>query len=143
MNVSFNFLATIPLNSRRKLRSFIQKLFALERKVPGDLNFIFCSDDYLLKINKTYLNHNFYTDVITFDLSENAKEIISGDIYISADRIKDNAIAFQTTIGRELHRVIFHGILHLCGYKDKSKASKIQMTAKENQYLTLYFQSLS
>jgi rRNA maturation RNase YbeY len=103
------------------------------------LGFIFCSDDYLLKINQDFLKHNYYTDIITFDLSEPGTNIISGDIYISVDTVRDNAQRFNTSIVRELHRVIFHGILHLCGYSDKTKAQQLIMREMEDKYLELYF----
>jgi rRNA maturation RNase YbeY len=98
------------------------------------LNFIFCSDEYLHKINVDYLNHDTYTDVITFPYSIAPVE---GDIYISVDRIRDNAKTFGDVFDRELHRVIIHGVMHLIGYDDKSPEDKKRMTLKENQYLSL------
>lgn len=94
------------------------------------LSFIFCSDDYLLKINKAYLNHDYFTDVITFDYSENKR--ISGDIFISTDMIRYNALQFAKNEKNELLRVIIHGVLHLCGFKDKSVDDKVEMTKQEN-----------
>jgi rRNA maturation RNase YbeY len=139
MNVSFNFLSTIALGSRNKLKSFIADLITEEGKTLNNLNFIFCSDEYLLNINNTYLGHNFYTDIITFDLREKGSKNISGDIFISTDRVRDNAQVFNSKLNIELHRVIFHGVLHLCGYKDKLKKAKLEMTAKEDYYLSKYF----
>src|SRR5690606_29663466 len=101
-----------------------------------ELNFIYCSDDYLLKINKEYLNHDTYTDTVTFDNSEIKGEVL-GDIFISIDRIRENAKTFKTTIKDELHRIMIHSTLHLLGYKDKSPKDKTVMTAKENEYLAL------
>ncbi len=124
--------------ARKKLKLFIQKLFDLEGKKLDNLSYIFCSDEYLLGINNEFLKHDFYTDVITFDLSVN-KEEISGEIYLSIDRIKDNAKQQQVSFNEELHRVILHGALHLCGYKDKKKEEIVEMRAKENKYLALYF----
>lgn len=101
----------------------------------SELNFIFCSDDYLLEINKKYLNHDTYTDIVTFDSSED-ETTIAGDIFISVDRMKENARKFQVAEVDELHRVIIHGVLHLCGYHDKKKEDKILMTSKEDTYLS-------
>lgn len=112
-----------------KMNSLIEN----EKKVMGDISVIFCSDAYLLKINEEYLNHNYYTDIITFDYCENS--LISGDLFISLERIADNAEKFNTSFRKELYRVIFHGLLHLVGYKDKTSDEKTEMTAKENFYL--------
>jgi rRNA maturation RNase YbeY len=98
---------------------------------------VFCSDRELLKINRTFLKHDFYTDIITFDLSES--KTIQGEIYISVDRVRDNARKLETTFNSELHRVIFHGALHLCGYKDKDKQSRLKMRVREEYYLNQYF----
>ncbi len=140
MNISFNFLAKISLPKRQQLKSFITDIFKNEKKKARSLNYIFCSDQYLLEINKTYLGHNYFTDIITFDLTEPGSKTIEGEIYISIDTVKDNAKRFKTTISKELYRVIFHGVLHLCGYDDKTITDKSQMTEKENYYLEKYFQ---
>ncbi len=116
------------------LRLWIVKTIESENYQLKELNFIFCSDKYLLKINQEYLNHDTYTDIITFDNSEVSMEI-SGDIYISIDRVKENSKTFKTNFIDELHRVIIHGILHLLGYTDKSKKDKELMTQKEDSYL--------
>ncbi|SEM84299.1 rRNA maturation RNase YbeY [bacterium A37T11] len=100
-----------------------------------DLNIIFCSDEYLFQINVQYLNHHTYTDIITFDNSEK-NDTICGDIFISIDRIKENSQSYGTGMKDELDRVIIHGVLHLCGYKDKGSENKKEMTAKENHYLS-------
>lgn len=102
----------------------------------GDLNFIFCSDQYLLDLNKQYLNHDYYTDIITFDYSE--ESTISGDIFISTDRVGENAVSFGVDVSKELLRICVHGVLHLIGYKDKSVEDKEIMTSKENDHLTKY-----
>ncbi len=102
------------------------------------LTFIFCTDEYLLEINRSYLKHDYYTDIITFDLSENISSCI-GELYISIDRVKDNANTHAADTNTELHRVIFHGILHLCGYGDKSEQEIVIMRRKENYYLRQYF----
>ena len=106
---------------------------------PKEISIIFCSDEYLLEINKQHLNHNYFTDIITFDLTPKNEKEITSELYISTDRVKHNAKDYNTTISNELHRVIFHGILHLCGFKDKSKKDTVLMRAKEQEYLSLYF----
>jgi probable rRNA maturation factor len=128
----------IQLSSRNGLKQFIASIFKMERKQLGNLTYIFCSDEYLLQMNRDHLNHDYYTDIITFDLSD-GNGLIQGEIYISTDRVRDNASQLSTSINNELHRVIFHGVLHLCGYKDKTKADAILMRSKEDQYLNLYF----
>ena len=115
------------------LDNLINNLILNELKKVGDISIIFCSDNYLLDINKQYLNHNYYTDIVTFDYGE--KSVISGDLFISVDRVKENAIVFSTTFPRELFRVVFHGILHLIGYNDKTEEEKKEMRFKEDYYL--------
>ncbi len=106
-----------------------------EEKVLGDLTIIFCSDDYLLEVNREHLNHDYYTDIITFDYS--VFPIVSGDLFISVDRVKENATDFNVSFEHELHRVIIHGFLHLCGYFDKTNEDELLMRSKENQALSL------
>ncbi len=129
---------TIRVPERRRLREFIEAIITRKGKKPGSLNYIFCSDEYLLNINRQYLQHDYYTDIITFDLDSDPK-LVTGEIYISADRVRENAKSFGSTINHELHRIMFHGILHLCGYKDKLKAEKLAMTREEDRLLKLYF----
>ena len=137
--VQFHFLDRNPaLRERSRLKLFIEKLFMLEKQKLGNLSYVFCSDEHLLGINKDFLKHDFYTDVITFDLSPSKNEI-EGEVYLSVDRIKDNAKQLGVSIKEELHRVIFHGALHLCGYKDKKNAEEQQMRSAENKYLKRYF----
>ena len=137
--VQFYFLDSQPaLKERTQLKLFIEKLFIREKKTLSNLSYIFCSDEHLLTINKDFLRHDFYTDIITFDLSSSKTEI-EGEIYVSVDRVKDNAKQFDVSFKEELHRVIFHGALHLCGYKDKKKAEEQQMRSAENKYLKRYF----
>ena len=114
----------------------IDDLIKSENKDQGDLTVIFCSDDYLLEINKTHLSHDYYTDIITFDYTEN--NIISGDLFISYDRVVDNANSFHVELMNELSRVVFHGVLHLCGYKDKSQEDELLMREKEEFYLNKF-----
>ena len=126
------------LREATRLKQFISQLFKREGKALGGLNYIFCSDKYLLQINRLYLRHDYYTDIITFDLSAPGEDTL-GEIYISLDRVNENASNEDVSFTRELHRVIFHGALHLCGYKDKSKPDKLRMTQMEDKYLQLYF----
>lgn len=139
MNISFNFSSKVSLENRTKLKIFISSIFTKEHKKADSLCIVFCSDAFLLHFNKTYLQHNYYTDIITFNLSAPNSKVIDGEIYISVDTIRDNAIRFSTTIKQELHRVIFHGVLHLCGYRDKTTIDKKVMTTMENKYLNEYF----
>jgi probable rRNA maturation factor len=126
------------LKNRNKLKNFISVLLKNEEKQVCDLNYIFCTDQALLRINRKYLNHDFYTDVISFDLSELPNQIIA-DIYISIDRVKENALKLKSPFVKELHRVIFHGTLHLCGYNDKTISQKEVIRKKEDFFLNLYF----
>ncbi len=126
------------LKDRTRLKLFIEALFIKEKKKLGNLSYIFCSDEHLLTINKDFLKHDFYTDVITFDLSSSKNEM-EGEVYLSVDRIKENAKQLGISFKEELHRVIFHGALHLCGYKDKKKGDVLSMRSKEDQYLKRYF----
>jgi rRNA maturation RNase YbeY len=126
-NISFK------LSNCQKLKTWIKQVAADEGKTLGDVNYIFCGDDYLLSINKTYLNHDYFTDVITFDYSE--RLVISGDVFISVDTVRTNAQEYNVPFEDELCRVMIHGILHLCGYKDFSKKEKIAMREREDLYL--------
>lgn len=137
--VHFHFLQrNFSFSDRSILKAFIENLFKKEKKRLEELRYIFCSDDYLLEINKNYLKHNFYTDIITFDLSEPNKPI-NAEIYISVDRVRENAAHFKSSFKKELHRVIFHGALHLSGYKDKKVDEQQLMRKMEDKYLDLYF----
>ena len=137
MIVDFHFMEKVSLTNRGELKKFIRKSVADLGK-EGNIRVIFCSDDYLLGINRKYLKHDYLTDIITFELSPESHSI-QGELYISIDRVRENAVVFKTSIKKELHRVIFHGILHLLGYKDKSKSDKLQMKAKEEEWLKRYF----
>jgi len=128
----------LTLKERGNLKGFINNLIIKEKRKLNNLNYIFCSDQALLRINRKYLGHNFYTDVVTFDLSSSPKEILA-DIYISVARIKENAKNLQIPIKEELHRVMFHGLLHLCGYNYKTEQQKKLMRKMEDFYTTLYF----
>lgn len=137
--IRFYFLDKKPaLKERTRLKLFIEKIFATEKTGLANLSYVFCSDEHLLGINKDFLKHDFYTDIITFDLSSDKREI-EGEVYISIDRVKDNAKTVGVSFNEELHRVIFHGALHLCGYKDKTSKDSLIMRRKENGYLKAYF----
>ena len=120
------------LKNKNILKKWISSVVKKNKREIQDLNFVFCSDEFLLNINKQFLNHDTYTDIITFDYSmDNKNQAISGDIYISIERVRENAGKFSKTVEQELHRVIIHGTLHLLGYKDKTKAAKAEMTKQE------------
>lgn len=122
------------LSQKQKHREWLMALAKEEGYQVRELNYIFCDDDYLHKINVEYLDHDTLTDIITFDSSE-VKGKIEGDIFISVDRVKENAALFQGTFENEMKRVLAHGLLHLCGYKDKTEAEEKQMRSKEGYYI--------
>jgi probable rRNA maturation factor len=124
------------LKNKTKVKHWIKSAILAEGYTLKELNYIFCSDQYLLQINQQYLDHDTYTDIVTFDNSEKDK-VIEGDIFISIDRIRENAVKFNSGEVNELHRVIIHGALHLLGYQDKKVESKKIMTSKEDHYLTI------
>ncbi len=129
------------LGFRTKLKSFINKQCLKEGIRIETLHYVFCSDDFVLDINKRYLNHNFYTDIISFDLSEQRGHLI-GDVYISIDRVKENAKTGGNRYTHELLRVIFHGALHFCGYKDKKPAEMKTMRSMEDKWLKAYLKMI-
>jgi rRNA maturation RNase YbeY len=138
--VQFFFLQPVSvLKQRIMLKSFLQKTAIKEGRPIHSLNIIFCSDEYLLSINKQFLNHDYYTDIITFDLSESKKGPVTAELYISYDRVKDNARQMKTTTTKELHRVVFHGLLHLLGYKDKTTKDQMEMRKMEDKLIAKYF----
>ena len=141
MSISFNQAdSRVTLANRVALKSFIEKRVKKEGFSIETLTYVFCSDKYLLKMNKDFLSHNYYTDIISFDLSETPGNLI-GEVYISVDRVKDNAKTLGTSLKEELHRVIFHGALHFCGYKDKKPADTIKMRQMEDAWLSAYMKS--
>jgi probable rRNA maturation factor len=135
--IRFNFLESIGLSDRRSLKQFLGRLFKKEGQSLAELQYVFCSDHYLLIINHQYLGHDFYTDIITFPLSEKHQPI-NAEIYISVDRVRENAHKYDSSLKKELHRVIFHGALHLCGYQDKQARQQQEMRRREDYYLKLY-----
>lgn len=131
---SFLDLPPIPL-ARRQTTSWIRQVVQTHACQCGELSFVFCSDEHLLGVNRQFLDHDYYTDIITFDYTEG--ELISGEIFISLDRVKDNARKQKTTFQEELDRVIIHGILHLCGYKDKTPMQARKMRLAEDAALKI------
>lgn len=130
--VFFEDVKNIKLK-KSALSRYVKTLINNENKKLGSVSVVFCSDDYLLDMNKKYLDHHYFTDIITFDYVEG--DIISGDLFISVERLKENAEKFGNSFTQELYRVVFHGVLHLVGYNDKTKEEKIKMRAMENFYL--------
>jgi rRNA maturation RNase YbeY len=135
--VQFHFLKTCTLPNRSALKKFILSIFKKEKKVLEELNIVFCDDKYLLGLNRQFLHHDFYTDILSFPLS-GANQPLIAEIYISVDRVYDNARNTGASIREELHRVIFHGVLHFCGYKDRSGRDKLKMRLMEDKYLKAY-----
>jgi rRNA maturation RNase YbeY len=134
-NIQIFFEDIKPIKIRKNhLKSRIKFLISSELKEPGNLSVILCSDEYLLGVNRQYLKHDFYTDIVTFNYVKNS--VISGDLFISVDRINENANTFNIEFIVELYRVVFHGILHLLGYNDKTVEEKSAMRQKEDYYLS-------
>ena len=133
--IEFFYEDTQPFKLKKaRLKRHIKQLIINELKKAGDISVIFCSDKYLLDINTEYLNHNYYTDIITFNYVDG--NTISGDLFISIDRVKENSVEFKTGWKNELYRVIFHGLLHLVGYNDKTPEEIITIREKEEMYLS-------
>jgi rRNA maturation RNase YbeY len=127
----------LPLLQKQKINRWIKETAAGYNKKIGEIAFIFCSDEKILEVNNHYLQHDYYTDIITFDNSEGL--VISGDIFISLDTVKSNALEFGVSFDQEILRILIHGILHLCGQDDKTTALRNQMTEKENHALEIFF----
>lgn len=122
-----------PWKGKRILSGWIKEAISAENRAFGEINVILCSDEYLLEMNKEYLKHDYYTDIITFNYNE--EKVVSGDLFISLDRVKDNAIKNEVSLETEVYRVVIHGIMHLCGYNDKTKTEQIKIRERENFYL--------
>jgi rRNA maturation RNase YbeY len=138
LNTRLFFQKKTSLQNRSILKSFLKNIAKKENTKIKDLNIIFCSDEYLLDINRQYLKHDYKTDIITFEIS-NDVDGKTAELYISVDSVFKNSIDYQSTKKNEIHRVIFHGVLHLCGYRDKSKLDIALMRSKEDEYLKQYF----
>ena len=134
--ISFNYESEFTLDQEERFASWLETIIASENKTVGEISYIFCNDDYLHTINLQYLNHDTLTDIISFDYSEG--NLISGDIFVSIERIKDNAVDFNVTFEEELLRVLAHGILHFCGFKDKSDTDALEMRTKENEKIKMF-----
>ncbi|MFL0352865.1 rRNA maturation RNase YbeY [Xanthomarina sp. GH4-25] len=134
--ISYNSENTFQLNNASQVSTWLETVITSEERKLGEINYIFCDDDYLLKFNIEYLQHDTLTDIISFDYT--VGKILQGDIYISTERVSDNAKDFKVSFEDELNRVMVHGILHYCGYKDKTDADAKLMREKENHYLQLF-----
>lgn len=134
----YNDQCDFRLPSKRIVNNWLRRTAENEGYATGNINFIFCSSEKLLEINRKFLNHDYYTDVITFDYSDlKDTKTISGEIYIDVETVAQNAVEYGITTLHEIHRVMVHGVLHLCGYKDKSTTAAARMRSKENHYLRL------
>ncbi|THD69314.1 rRNA maturation RNase YbeY [Robertkochia marina] len=134
--IDFHYETDFQLEDENRYREWINKVVASEDLLLGPVNYIFCNDEYLHRINLEYLDHDTLTDIISFDYSEGDR--ISGDIFISVERVVENAETFRTSFENELSRVMIHGILHYCGYKDKTEKEESEMRAKEEEKLALF-----
>ncbi|WP_286912172.1 rRNA maturation RNase YbeY [Flavobacterium sp. UBA4197] len=134
--ISFNYETDFELENESQYENWISNVIASEGKHEGEINYIFCDDDYLHKINVEYLDHDTLTDIISFDYSVGNE--LHGDIFVSIERVKDNALDFNVSFDEEIKRVIIHGILHYCGYKDKSEKDELLMRAKEDEKVAMF-----
>lgn len=134
--ISFNYELEFQLENEEQYSSWISNVISSENKKEGDINYIFCDDEYILEINKQYLNHDYYTDIISFDYSVGNE--LHGDIFVSVERVRENAIDFEVTFDEELKRVLAHGVLHYCGYKDKTEEEELLMRSKEDEKIKMF-----
>lgn len=134
--ISFNYETKFRLQQALRHRSWLSEVILSENKKEGEINYIFCDDDYLLEINQSYLNHDTLTDIISFDYSVGNE--LHGDIYISVDRVRENAKEFKASFADEMRRVLVHGVLHYCGYKDKTKKDEALMRGKEDEKIKMF-----
>jgi probable rRNA maturation factor len=134
--INFNYETEFTLENESAFSIWISKVIKSEKKKEGEISYIFCNDDYLLKINQEHLQHDFYTDIISFDYTVGNE--LSGDIFISVDRVKENSKDFGVSFDEELKRVVIHGILHYCGYKDKSESDEALMRRKEDEKTAMF-----
>ena len=134
--ISFNFETNFELPNEDQIATWISTVILSENKKEGDINYIFCNDDYLLNLNEQYLKHNTLTDIISFDYSVGNE--LHGDIFISIERVKENALDFNVTFPEELKRVLVHGVLHYCGYKDKTEQDELIMRNKEDEKIKMF-----
>lgn len=134
--ISFNYETDFELSNEQAFEDWIAEVIESEDKTEGEINYIFCDDEYLLQKNIEFLNHDTLTDIISFDYTMG--KLISGDIFISVERVKDNAADYNVSFEEELKRVMVHGILHYCGYKDKSEDDSALMREKENEKIAMF-----
>lgn len=134
--INFNYETDFELDNETALADWLSQVILSENKKEGDINYIFCDDEYLHKINMEYLNHDTLTDIISFDYSVGNE--LHGDIFVSVERVRDNAQDFEVSFEEELKRVLVHGVLHYCGYKDKSEADELLMRTKEEEKIALF-----
>lgn len=134
--VIFNYETDFQLENESDYEQWIDTIIESENKEPGEINYIFCDDDYLLNLNKEYLNHDTLTDIISFDYT--IGDLISGDIFISIERVRDNAKDYEVSFNEELLRVLAHGVLHYCGYKDKTEQDTLLMRTKEQEKINMF-----
>ena len=134
--INFNYETDFNLENEEAVTSWLGKVITSENKKEGEINYIFCDDEYLHKINVEYLNHDTLTDIISFDYSMGNE--LHGDVFVSVERIKDNASDFNVSFEEELKRVLVHGILHYCGYKDKAETEELLMRSKENEKIAMF-----
>ncbi len=134
--ISFNYELEFILQDESLYAEWISQVIQSESKKEGDINYVFCDDDYILQINQQYLNHDYYTDIISFDYCVGNE--LHGDIFISIDRVRENAADYNVSFEEELKRVLIHGVLHYCGYKDKTEDEELLMRSKENNAIEMF-----
>jgi rRNA maturation RNase YbeY len=134
--IDFNYETEFTLDNEEAISNWISNVLKSEDKKEGEINYIFCDDEYLLQINQEHLQHDYYTDIISFDYTLGNE--ISGDMFISIERVKENAVDFNVSFEEELKRVLVHGVLHYCGYKDKTEADEFLMRSKEDEKLAMF-----
>jgi probable rRNA maturation factor len=134
--IDFNYETEFTLENEGAISNWISDVIKSENKKVGEINYIFCDDEYLLQINQEHLQHDFYTDIISFDYTVGNE--INGDVFVSVERVKDNALDFNVSFEEELKRVLVHGVLHYCGYKDKSEAEVLLMRSKEDEKIAMF-----
>lgn len=134
--INFNYESDFNLDNEEAIASWLSAVIVSEKKKEGEINYIFCDDDYLHKINLEYLNHDTLTDIISFDYTVGNE--LNGDIFVSVERVQDNANDFNVSFEEELKRVLVHGVLHYCGYKDKDEESERLMRSKEDEKIAMF-----
>lgn len=134
--ISFNYELEFQLDNEEQFSNWISRVIVSENKKEGDINYIFCDDDYLLDINQQYLNHDTLTDIISFDYSVGNE--LHGDVFVSIERVRENATDFEVSFEEELKRVLVHGVLHYCGYKDKTEQDEQLMRQKEDEKILMF-----